>query len=123
MAVNVLGLAGLTMNAAIIAFVLSLIIGALFVWFGAKVAGVNKRRRTWGNAILVVILMLVLRILLGHIGGGIGELVGIIGSIAIIKYVYSTAWVKAIIAWIFMLIAIVVVTIVLGIGIIGVALF
>ncbi len=123
MAVNVLGLAGLTMTAAIIAFVLSLIIGALFVWFGAKVAGVNKRRRTWGNAILVVILMLVLRILLGHIGGGIGELVGIIGSIAIIKYVYSTAWVKAIIAWIFMLIAIVVVTIVLGIGIIGVALF
>lgn len=123
MAVNVLGLAGLTMTAAIIAFVLSLIIGALFVWFGAKVAGVNKRRRTWGNAILAVILMLVLRILLGHIGGGIGELVGIIGSIAIIKYVYSTAWVKAIIAWIFMLIAIVVVTIVLGIGIIGVALF
>ena len=123
MAVNVLGLAGLTMTAAIIAFVLSLIIGALFVWFGAKVAGVNKRRRTWGNAILVVILMLVLRILLGHIGGGIGELLGIIGSIAIIKYVYSTAWVKAIIAWIFMLIAIVVVTIVLGIGIIGVALF
>ncbi|MCD6127239.1 MAG: hypothetical protein J7J21_02525 [Methanomicrobia archaeon] len=123
MAVNVLGLAGLTMTAAIIAFVLSLIIGALFVWFGAKVAGVNKRRRTWGNAILAVILMLVLRILLGHIGGGIGELLGIIGSIAIIKYVYSTAWVKAIIAWIFMLIAIVVVTIVLGIGIIGVALF
>lgn len=41
MAVNVLGLAGLTMTAAIIAFVLSLIIGALFVWFGAKVAGVN----------------------------------------------------------------------------------
>ena len=123
MAVNVLGLAGLTMTAAIIAFVLSLIIGALFVWFGAKVAGVNKRRRTWGNAILVVILMLVLRILLGHIGGGIGELLGIIGSIAIIKYVYSTAWVKAIIAWIFMLIAIVVVTIVLGVGIIGVALF
>ncbi len=123
MAVNVLGLAGLTMTAAIIAFVLSLIIGALFVWFGAKVAGVNKRRRTWGNAILVVILMLVLRILLGHIGGGIGELVGIIGSIAIIKYVYSTAWVKAIIAWIFMLIAIVVVTIVLGVGVIGAALF
>ena len=123
MAVNVLGLAGLTMTAAIIAFVVSLIIGALFVWFGAKVAGVNKRRRTWGNAILVVILMLVLRILLGHIGGGIGELLGIIGSIAIIKYVYSTAWVKAIIAWIFMLIAIVMVTIVLGIGIIGVALF
>ena len=123
MAINVLGLAGLTMTAAIIAFVLSLIIGALFVWFGAKVAGVNKRRRTWGNAILVVILMLVLRILLGHIGGGIGELLGIIGSIAIIKYVYSTAWVKAIIAWVFMLIAIVVVAIVLGIGIIGVALF
>jgi len=123
MAVNVLGLAGLTMTAAIIAFVLSLIIGALFVWFGAKVAGVNKRRRTWGNAILVVILMLVLRILLGHIGGGIGELLGIIGSIAIIKYVYSTAWVKAIIAWIFMLIAIVVVTIVLGVGVIGAALF
>jgi len=123
MAVNVLGLAGLTMTAAIIAFVVSLIIGALFVWFGAKVAGVNKRRRTWGNAILVVILMLVLRILLGHIGGGIGELVGIIGSIAIIKYVYSTAWVKAIIAWIFMLIAIVVVTIVLGVGVIGAALF
>jgi len=123
MAINPLGLAGLTMTAAIIAFVLSLIIGALFVWFGAKVAGVNKRRRTWGNAILAVILMLVLRILLGHIGGGIGELLGIIGSIAIIKYVYSTAWVKAIIAWIFMLIAIVVVTIVLGIGIIGVALF
>ncbi|HDM22404.1 MAG TPA: hypothetical protein ENG20_01285 [Methanomicrobia archaeon] len=123
MAINPLGLAGLTMTAAIIAFVLSLIIGALFVWFGAKVAGVNKRRRTWGNAILVVILMLVLRILLGHIGGGIGELVGIIGSIAIIKYVYSTAWVKAIIAWIFMLIAIVVVTIVLGVGVIGAALF
>ena len=123
MAINPLGLAGLTMTAAIIAFVLSLIIGALFVWFGVKIAGVDKRRRTWGNAILAVILMLVLRILLGHIGGGIGELLGIIGSIAIIKYVYSTAWVKAIIAWIFMLIAIVVVTIVLGIGIIGVALF
>ena len=123
MAVNVLGLAGLTMTAAIIAFVLSLIIGALFVWFGVKIAGVDKRRRTWGNAILAVILMLVLSIILGRIGGDIGGLLGIIGSIAIIKYVYSTAWIKAIIAWIFMLIAIVVVTTVLGIGIIGVALF
>ena len=44
MAINPLGLAGLTMTAAIIAFVLSLIIGALFVWFGAKITGVDKRR-------------------------------------------------------------------------------
>ena len=104
-------------------FIVALVIESLFVWFGVKVAGVDKRKRTWGNAILAVILMLVLSIILGRIGGDIGGLLGIIGSIAIIKYVYSTAWVKAIIAWVFMLIAIVVVAIVLGIGIIGVALF
>ncbi|MCD6467070.1 MAG: hypothetical protein J7L10_04000 [Methanomicrobia archaeon] len=103
-------------------FIVALVIESLFVWFGVKVAGVDKRKRTWGNAILAVILMLVLSFILGFVGGTTGALLGIIGAIAIIKYVYSTAWVKAIVAWIFMVIAVFIVSIIAAILGIGIAL-
>jgi len=103
-------------------FIVALVIESLFVWFGVKVAGVDKRKRTWGNAILAVILMLVLSFILGFVGGTMGFVLGIIGAIAIIKYVYSTAWVKAIVAWIFMVIAVFIVSIIAAILGIGIAL-
>jgi len=120
MAIGTLGFAGLALTTVIIVFVVTLIIESLFVWFGAKVAGVDERRRTWGNAILAVILMLILSFILAFAGGTTGFVLGIIGAIAIIKYVYSTAWVKAIVAWVFMVIAVFIVSIIaaiLGIGI------
>jgi len=117
MAIGALGFAGLALTTAIVVFVVLLIVGALFVWFGVKVAGVDKRRRTWGNAILAVILMLVLSFILGFAGHTAGFVFGIIGAIAIIKYVYSTSWGKAIIAWVFMVIAVIIVAVVFGIGI------
>jgi len=98
MAIGALSFAGLALTTVLIFFVVWLVIASLFVWFGVKVAGVDERRRTWGNAILAVILMIVLSVILGFVGDTAGFVLGIIGAIAIIKYVYSTAWVKAIVA-------------------------
>jgi len=120
MAIGALSFAGLALTTVLIFFVVWLVIASLFVWFGVKVAGVDERRRTWGNAILAVILMIVLSVILGFVGDTAGFVLGIIGAIAIIKYVYSTAWVKAIVAWVFMVIAVFIVSIIaaiLGIGI------
>ncbi|MCK4247429.1 MAG: hypothetical protein KAX04_02700 [Methanomicrobia archaeon] len=121
MAIGALSFAGLALTTVIIVFVVTLIIESLFVWFGAKVAGVDERRRTWGNAILAVILMLILSFILGFAGGTTGFVLGIIGAIAIIKYIYTTSWGKAIIAWVFMVIAVIIVGVVLGIGVLGLA--
>jgi len=120
MAIGALSFAGLALTTVLIFFVVWLVIASLFVWFGVKVAGVDERRRTWGNAILAVILMIVLSVILGFVGDTAGFVLGIIGAIAMIKYVYSTAWVKAIVAWVFMVIAVFIVSIIaaiLGIGI------
>ena len=121
MALDMLGLAGLALTSVIVLFVVWLVIASFFVWFGVKVAGVDSRKRTWGNAIMAVILMLVLSFLLGYVGGTIGFVLGIIGAIAIIKYIYTTSWGKAIIAWVFMVIAVIIVGVVLGIGVLGLA--
>lgn len=122
MELELLGLAELALKSAIVMFVVSLVIASLFVWFGVKVAGVKSRKRTLGNAVISVLLMLVLSFILGFVGGTLGSVLGILGSIAIIKHVYSTSWVKALVAWIFMIIAVAIVVFVLGLGILGLAL-
>jgi hypothetical protein len=121
MELDLLGLAGLALTSAIVLFVVGLVIASLFVWFGVKIAGVDKRKRTLGNAVMAVFLMLVLSFILGFVGGTLGSLLGILGSIAIIKYIYTTSWVKALIAWVFMVVAIFIVALVFGVGILGLA--
>jgi len=53
------------------------------------------------------------------VGGTLGALLGILGSIAIIKYIYLTSWEKAVIAWVFVIIGELIVQIVLGHWIVG----
>ena len=114
-----IGFTGMRMTSVIIVFVISLIVYSLLVWLGVKIAGVSKRKRTWENAILAVILMLILIYIMGFVGGTLGALLGILGSIAIIKYIYLTSWEKAVIAWVFVIIGELIVQIVLGHWIVG----
>jgi len=114
-----IGFTGMRMTSVIIVFVISLIVYSLLVWLGVKIAGVSKRKRTWENAILAVILMLILIYIMGFVGGTFGVLLGILGSIAIIKYIYLTSWEKAVIAWVFVIIGELIVQIVLGHWIVG----
>ncbi|MEA1993761.1 MAG: hypothetical protein U9N35_05120 [Euryarchaeota archaeon] len=119
------GILGLALGTALILSVVALILASLFIWFGVKVAGVRKRKRTLGNAVLAVIVMLVLATFLGGIIGGMGGILGILAQVAVIKYVYSTSWGKAIIAWIFMVIAEILVAVIavvlMGVTITGLA--
>jgi len=97
----------------VIFFIFSLLITALFLWIGANLAGIKGAN--FGKAILTALLSVVALTILGlflslipFIGGFLGLLLGVLLSIYIIKAVFDTSWGKALLAWIFYVIAIVI---------------
>jgi len=72
------------------------VVAAFFLWLGAKIAQIANA--TFVKALLGTFLGFVAGIILGLVPA-IGWLLGIIAYIVIIKYVFATDWVKAIIAW------------------------
>lgn len=95
----------------VIFFIISLLITALFLWIGATLAGIKGA--SFGKAILTALLSVIGLTILGvflsfipFMGDFLGLLLGVLLSIFIIKAVFDTSWGKALSAWIFYVIAV-----------------
>lgn len=97
--------------------IISVIIGTIFIHIGAKLAKISDA--TILKAFEVALIGAILALILGLVSFW-GSLLALILVIAIIKYVYSTTWGKAFIAWILYIIVFIIVMVVLAV-IIGVA--
>lgn len=90
--------------------ILGVIIAGFFMWVGAKLAGVENS--TFGKSILAAIassfimwIITAIMSIIPIIGTIIGFIVGLIFALLAIKGVYSTSTGKALLVWIFNIIA------------------
>ncbi|CUX78629.1 hypothetical membrane protein, conserved [Thermococcus chitonophagus] len=101
---------GLGVFAFIVAFILYLAVEAVFIYGGAKLAGIEGA--SFGKAFIAALALLILMPIFGFIFGIVFAFVPIIGHILallltflaglwIIKVVFSTSWIKAFITAIF----------------------
>ncbi len=91
-----MGTAALLTGYGILILVVIFVVASFFLWIGAKIAQIANA--TFVKALLATFLGFVAGIILGLVPA-IGWLLGIIAYVVIIKYVFATDWVKAIIAW------------------------
>ena len=101
--------------------IMSVLIGAFFVWLGAKMARVEKG--TFGRAILASIAASVAGALvscvfsiigLGVLWSFLGWVIGFIIVLWVFKSIFETTWGKAFLIWLFQIIAIVIVVVIAG---------
>ncbi|MHC1598333.1 MAG: hypothetical protein ACXQS3_02105 [Candidatus Methanofastidiosia archaeon] len=98
---------GLSIVLFIISIILSFLVLALFIWFGAKVASIKNASygKAFSAAIAITIFTAILNMIFVALNivtnGIIGILIGILVAIWVIKSIFSTNWGKAFIAWIF----------------------
>lgn len=97
--------------AAIFAFFFAIILGGLFMWIAAKISGV--RRATFGRAILAAIgtsFVSFFFSFVGHfvpfLGNLIGFIIGLVLTILVIKGAFDTTTGKAVLVWIFNIVAV-----------------
>jgi len=105
---------------AIVILLVALIIVAVFLYLGAKFAGIENA--TLGKAIVAVLGGGILEFIIAAvfsivpiIGTLIGVIVGIIAYIWVIKAVFNTSWGKAAIAWLMTIVVEIIVVIILGV--------
>lgn len=107
-------LLGMGIGAAVVIifglFVLSIILGGIFMYFGASVAKVEER--TFSKAIIAALLASLggsfvggIFMLLPLIGPFLGSLANIAAQIFIIKAIFNTDTGKAVVTWVFNLLA------------------
>ncbi|MFQ6087519.1 MAG: hypothetical protein ACE5K0_01275 [Candidatus Methanofastidiosia archaeon] len=102
---------GLGITAILVLIVLLFIIGAFFIWIGAKLAGV--RDATFGKALICAVALALIgpifNLLLSFIGigGFIGFILGLLVTLYIIKSIFDTSWGKAFVVWILSIVAMV----------------
>lgn len=91
----------------------AIFIGAFFMWIAAKIARVKKS--SFGRAILAAVAASVVAVILSLvfgilpvIGNGLGFLVGLLFSILIIMWAFDTTFVKALLVWVFNIVAVVI---------------
>ena len=99
--------------AALLAFLFAVILGGFFMWVAAKISGV--RRATFGRAMLAAVgttlvasvCSLVFHFVpfLGNLGGLV---IGLLLTIFVIKGAFDTSFGKAVLVWIFNVVAIVI---------------
>ena len=100
---------------------------AFFIWIGAKMAFIPKA--SFGRAIMAAIacgmgsfLLSGMLLFLPSIGPLLGQIIGIILSLFIIKAMFETSFGKAFLAWLFQIFA-VIITLVVCLRTFGAALF
>jgi hypothetical protein len=88
-------------------------IGAFFMWIAAKVARVEKS--SFGRAILAAVVSSIVAVIVSFvlgilpiIGNGLGFLAGLLVSILIIMWAFDTTFVKALLVWVFNVVAVVI---------------
>jgi hypothetical protein len=93
--------------------VFGILIGGFFMWIAAKIVRVEKS--SFGRALLASIGSSVMAVVLSFvfgivplIGNGLGFLVGLLFSIFIIKGAFDTSFGKALLVWIFNIVAVVI---------------
>ncbi|ASJ00685.1 hypothetical protein [Thermococcus gorgonarius] len=102
----------------IIVFLIALFIAGLFLYFGAKLVGIEDA--TIGKSMIAVLGGGILAEILSIIPL-IGWLLGIIGYIWVIKAVFNTDWLRAFLAWL-MTIVVVIITVFILAAIVGLSL-
>ena len=114
--------------AAAFAFFFAIILGGFFMWIAAKISGV--RRATFGRAILAAIsttLVSFFFTFIGHfvpfIGNLVGFIIGLILTILVIKGAFDTTTGKAVLVWIFNIVAVAIAVLlasIVGVGAAGI---
>jgi hypothetical protein len=96
---------GVTLFGVVVGIIISLLIGALVVYFAAKLSGVKDA--TFGKAITICLASIVVEILIALVfsvlpvlGTIAGFLIGLFLTLLIIKSVYNTGWGRALVVWI-----------------------
>lgn len=91
----------------------TIVIGGFFMWIAAKIARVGKS--SFARAILAAVVSSVVSMIVSFvfgvlplIGNGLGFLAGLLVSILIIMWAFDTSFAKAILVWIFNLVAVVI---------------
>lgn len=83
------------------------VIGSVFLWIGAKIAGIEEA--TFGNALRATIGMYAVNFVvagvLSSIPGPLAFLIGLTVALYIIQTVFDTTFVKAFVAWILSVVA------------------
>jgi hypothetical protein len=99
--------------AAIFAFVFAVILGGFFMWIAAKISGV--RHATFGRAMLAAVgtsLVSFFFTFVFHfvpvLGNLIGFIIGLVLTILVIKGAFDTTTGKAVLVWIFNIVAVVI---------------
>ncbi len=106
-----MGTAMLFTGYGLLILLVTLLVGAFFLWIGAKVAKIAGA--TFLKALLATFLGMVAGIILGLVPV-LGWLLGIVAYIVIIKYIFNTDWGKAIIAWLISFVAAIITGVILG---------
>jgi hypothetical protein len=108
----------------IVAFVLAVIIGGFFMWIAAKIVRVEKS--TFGRAVIAAIgasavsfLLAVVFHFIPLIGNALGFIIGLFLTIFVIKGAFETSTGKAILVWIFNIVATVVAVLVASVIVAG----
>ncbi|MDP6438878.1 MAG: hypothetical protein QGH74_04510 [Candidatus Brocadiia bacterium] len=90
--------------------ILSALIGGMFMWVGAKMAGV--RNATFGKSVVAAVAVAVITWLIAGvcsilpvIGTIFGFVLGLIFAVFVIQGVYGTSFARALVVWIFNVIA------------------
>jgi hypothetical protein len=98
-------------NVGIIGLVILILLDALFLWIGAKFAGIDDS--SYWKAILGVVVLIVLSAILGSFFGSlglIGTIISFVVALWVVKSIYETSWLKAFLALILAYIAFMVLT-------------
>ena len=83
-----------------------LVVSAIFIWIGAKVAEVEKGSLMRSIGIAVILAILVPLLLIPFASMAIIPIVlSIVITLAVIKAAFATSWRKSLVAWVFSIIA------------------
>lgn len=101
---------GMTFVSLVEVFVIALVFSALFIWAGASMAKVKSANfgKSFMAALASSIITWVITALFAGItgiGSIIGFLIGLFLTILVIKTIFKTDWGKALLVWIFHIVA------------------
>jgi hypothetical protein len=119
---------GTFIGATIVAAIIAAVIGGFFMWIGAKLAGV--RGATFGKSIVAAVLAALVTWVVTAIfsylpvfGNVIGFFLGIVFSVFVIQGVFKVRFTKALIVWLFYIVAQVVAVLLVGLAFGGALVF
>jgi len=79
--------------------VVATMVSALFIWLGAKIAGVQNA--TFMKSFWIALVSSILIWVLAAVIHAPGWIIGLLVSLVVIKAMFDTTWMKAFLTWIF----------------------